>query len=359
MAARDRSPLRDAGWLAVLVASAATMGGCTEKKVCPDCFEQGYRIDLSAVPSSTRPPPAILFSGWRNGRCQDDLICTGTPDVFLGDIDGKIWDPVCDKEALAFAGGHAPTPATLVPSSPGSSVTLKPPLPLHISVWIVAGVLAPADAQDDVAKARAVFADLGSGIDIVADVKDFPSQRLAQLPDLESEAACTLAPQLSGMGTPPAGYDKGRINVYYVREFGLGTGTPAGVVCAYNSPPHQEIILVDGMISNSPVVLAHELGHALGLLRSVPLPGGGTGSSGHVNDLQLEPYLSTGNLMRSGGAYVGQITLGQIYRMHFDKLSWLWLAQSPGSDYPRECQNSPVHGGPCPPLTIHPSRGWP
>jgi len=110
---------------------------------------------------------------------------------------------------------------------------------------------------------------------------------------------------------------------------------------------------------NSPTVLAHELGHALGLLRSVPLQGGGTAASGHVNDLDLEPYLSTGNLMRSGGSWVGQITLGQIYRMHFDELSWLWLGKTPATDYPRECQNSPVQGGPCPPLTIHPSRGWP
>jgi hypothetical protein len=344
------------GWLAVLVVGTAAMGACKEKKECPDCFEQGYRIDLSAVPSSTKPPPAILFSGWRNGRCQDDLICTGTPDVFLGDIDGQSWGPACDKEALAFAGGHAPTPTTLVPSSPGSSVTLQPPLLLHVSVWIVGGVLTPADVQNDADKAQAFYADLGSGIDIKPHVRDFPTQRLAEVPDLEYNAACALAPQLAGMVAPPAGYDKGRINVYYVKQFGWGTGTPAGVDCVYNTPPHQEIILVDGMVSTSPVVLAHELGHALGLLRSA---GGGTGSSGHVNDLQLEPYLSTGNLMRSGGGYVGQMTLGQIYRMHFDKLSWLWLAQSSGTDYPRECQNNPVQGGPCPPLTIHPSRGWP
>jgi hypothetical protein len=362
MAVRDRFTRLNVRLVAFLVVCAAMMegwGGQSQAQQCPDCFEQGYRIDLPAVPSNANPTPAVLYSGWRNGRCQDDFVCTGTSEVFLGDIDGGIWEQFCDKEVVAFAGGFAPTPATLTTSSPGSSLTLNAPVDLNVSIWVVGQVVTLVDAIDDASKARTVYASLGSGIEIVDDVKSFPNARLAEIPELESDASCDLSPQLSGMGGPPAGYDEGRINVYYIKKFAEKTGSPAGIDCVYNTPPHQEIILLDGTMMTSPVVLAHELGHALGQLRSVPIPGGKPAAWGHVDDLQLEPYLSTGNLMRSGGAYVGQISLGQIYRMHFDKLSWVWLGQAPGSDYPRECQNSPVQGGPCPPLTIRPSKGWP
>ena len=108
--------------------------------------------------------------------------------------------------------------------------------------------------------------------------------------------------------------------------------------------------------------LAHELGHAMGLLNSGPLPGGGTAQPGDVDELLLDPWLPTDNLMRSYNDEVRQVTLGQIYRMHYDKLSWKWSnpgAPTGANGYPRTCQNSPVQGGPCPPLTLHPIRGWP
>ena len=53
------------------------------------------------------------------------------------------------------------------------------------------------------------------------------------------------------------------------------------------------------------------------------------------------------------------LTVGQIYRMHFDERSWLWHDRTKETDYPRTCQGNPVEGGPCPPLTLHPPRGWP
>jgi hypothetical protein len=78
-----------------------------------------------------------------------------------------------------------------------------------------------------------------------------------------------------------------------------------------------------------------------------------------VDELQLDPYLATDNLMRAASRSVSQITLGQIYRMHFDELSWLPKTRQPPDGYPRACQDNPVEGGPCPPLTLHPPRGWP
>jgi hypothetical protein len=70
--------------------------------------------------------------------------------------------------------------------------------------------------------------------------------------------------------------------------------------------------------------------------------------------------------MKSGGVGTA-LTLGQIYRMHFDKLSWLNRAgsstltalQALSTQHPLECQNDPATGEPCPPLTLHPTGGWP
>ena len=80
---------------------------------------------------------------------------------------------------------------------------------------------------------------------------------------------------------------------------------------------------------------------------------------GDVNELALDPYLPVDNLMYSGVGNVGHITVGEVYRMHFDQRSWLWRGRAASGGYPRDCQVNPVDGGNCPPLTLHPTRGWP
>src|SRR5215217_6606915 len=125
------------------------LAGCPPKSqsqtVCVDCFDiDGYHLDLSAG-SGANPPAAVLFSGWRNGRCQDDVVCTGTPDVFLGDVRwGAVeWSVDCnaeDQEIIAFSGGHQPFDATprLAPGQNGKlSSTITPVAfagPLQVNV---------------------------------------------------------------------------------------------------------------------------------------------------------------------------------------------------------------------------------
>jgi hypothetical protein len=331
----------------------AALAGCDGKAKCDDCFEQGFRVVFQSETQAT-PPPALLFSGFRNGWCQRDFICTGSPDVFLGDVKGGAgYAGQCEKrEAIAFAGAHAPTPTVISTSAEGQNVSLKPPVQVPLTVWIVNGVTEAEDVASDIKIAAGRYADLGTGI-------TFPDPRInsfpRNVPNLSDNASCLLAPLLVNQ----PGFDADRVNVYYVEAFRPEEGGVGGLACADLSGANPPLGLVDGQVATAPTVLAHELGHVLGLLRAIPLPSGGYSSWGHTNEVYLDRYLASDNLMRSGGWAVEQITLGQIYRMHFDELSWLWYDQPRETDYPRTCQESPVQGGTCPALTRHPPRAWP
>jgi hypothetical protein len=355
--------------LVVSYASAAFSCGTTQSsEKCGDCFEQGYEVAFSGE-GNVSPPHAVLFSGFRNGWCQQDLVCTGSPNVALGDVKGGTldWPSKCGKQELVgFAGGHAPTTAVLTPSAGKQDIPLKPPAQLPLTMWIVKGAATANQVNDDITGAASRYADLGAGVELGSpQIKNFPASRLATVPDLYDNASCSVAPTLTAMiddpnsSTDEPGFDAGRLNVYYVAGFSATSAAPAGLTCADPTGALDPVILIDGEITSSPAVLPHELGHALGLIRSTEVPGGGYAGWGHTNEVWLDPYLIKDNLMRSGGTFVGQITLGQIYRMHFDELSWLWRGQPQSGTYPRKCQGSAVEGGPCPALTRHPPRGWP
>jgi hypothetical protein len=282
------------------------------------------------------------------------------------------WPGKCDgadQELVAFAGGHAPTAGQVDLASNGQTMVLDDPVSVSVTVWVVGGLIRDDEAAFEADQAKRVFADLGTGINIIPAVKSFPDERLGEVSGLFDAAECSLAAGLTGLVDDlenPAdkpGFDDGRLNVYYVKKFADTEANPAGLNCFVPDNPalsHQNVMFVLGLLNHSPTVLSHEVGHALGLLRSTPLPNGSVTPPGHVDEIALDPYLAQDNLMRSGSVdFVGQVTLGQIYRMHFDALSWLWVNRTPGVDYPRTCQNSAVEGGACPPLTLHPSRGWP
>jgi hypothetical protein len=337
------------------------MSSAASSPICSDCYPGGYRITPTPVLVSTVPPPAVLFSGWRNGWCREDLICTGTPEVDLGEVGRLPFGKDCKQELVIFGGGVEPTPAQISdPSLPGMTVTLKPARDLHIAVWVVENVLTVSQVESEVLVTRSLFVDLGTGLLLHANVQAFlPSPLPGALANLDDWASCDLVPKLIDPMITKL-YDPAKINVYYVRGFSPSAGSPMGLTCFGTPYNHPNIIFVDGDVTSAPYALAHELGHALGLQRSASIPGsGGSTYPGHSNELDLDPYLRSDNLMQSGATFVGQITVGEIYRMHFDQLSWLWHGKAPAGGYPRECQNSPVTGGKCPPLTIQPPGGWP
>ena len=369
---------------ASLALGALLLGGCppSAQPVCEDCYDtDGYELDFSSLASGTQPPVAVLFSGWRNGRCQNDMVCTGTPSVYLGDVRwGSVqWSVDCDpndQEIIAFAGGQEPFIAT-PEVAPGTGLRLKGvvtpisfggPRQETVKLWVVgdpsltaAQSLAAAGpkltaAWNESQTARRIFADAGTGIDLKFDVDSFPSSGFVNINNLYTNAACTLAGDLL---VAPKGYDPDHLNVYYVSGM---EGTRTGLDCYGTAPgpTRQNIMFVKGTVGYSAMRLAHEIGHGLGLLNSGRTPVGEE-EPGDVDELALDPWLATNNLMRSGADEVKQVTLGQIYRIHFDKLSWKWSSArppTPANSYPRVCQNSPVAGGLCPPLTLRGPQGW-
>jgi len=347
--------------------------------VCPDCYHEGYQIDLSLLPLNSTPPAAVLFSGYRNGRCEDDLICTASPDlVWLGDL-GKAtsynWWNSCagGREMVVFAAGHAPTPLHPAASDvPPLQPMLADRAILKLAAWVEPGPpavaqngasLTPIDAAKvELGKAQLIFDALGAGIKLDYTVQNLPPTIPTPVQDILDEATCSIAKTLMdgvSQGSMASMQDPARLNVYFVRNTHYAQD---GLTCPgyKNQNPDVDRYVIFLARLHTPSTLAHEIGHALGLVLRAKLPDQSTGQDdGDVNELKLDPYLPTDNLMYSGVGNVGQITVGEIYRMHFDKRSWLWRGVAHTSDYPLECQPSPVEGGSCPPLTLHPTRGWP
>jgi hypothetical protein len=359
--------LRDARLLALSVLWGVAVCACGHK------LAQGYRVSFYDLPEEPETLPAVLYSGWRNGSCQEDLVYTGRPDVFMGTLNpAEPWHHCNKEELVAFSRGHAPNISWVNRSLEELSVPLQPPVPVDITLWIVEQVASEEEAQFDADDARGVYDDFGTGIDVVFHIKRFPHSRYQEMDgnpategELDEWAECKLASALSGMRPREndrnyqSGFDPGRLNVYYVAGINPSSGAASGINCGYPPYLRNDVMFVDGLYESSPATLAHELGHAFGQRRGGTRPGGKGDQYGHVDELVLDGYLTEYNIMKSDVTLVEQITLGQIYRMHYDELTWLWEGHARAGEYPRTCQSNPVAGGPCPPLTLEPPGEWP
>jgi hypothetical protein len=362
-----------------IVLLAGLMAADWDLAACPDCFHEGYEIDLSSLGLLSTPPAAVLFSGYRNGRCEDDLICTAAGDlVWLGDLGWatsyNYWGNSCsDREMVVFAGGHAPTPLRpTMADVPPITPTLAPPAILSLAVWVkgsdptlgvdVSAEARLSDANGDLVNTQQIFDMLGAGITLDYTVKPLPWVIPETVKDIYGQATCDLAQTLMEGVNETGGraemQDPSKLNVYFVDSLKYALD---GQACyGAKNPKVDRYVIFVAQVGHMPSTLAHEIGHTLGLVMRATMPNGSEGmDEGDVNELALDPYLPVDNLMYSGVGNVGQITVGEIYRMHFDQRSWLWHNGTPGGGYPLDCQPSPVAGGPCPPLTLHPVRGWP
>jgi hypothetical protein len=248
---------------------------------------------------------------------------------------------------------------------------LAPPATVSIAAWVEGP--APSlgtdpqvqpridDATLQLEMTQEIFDDLGAGIELDFSVNPLSGTLPTEVGEILDEATCDLAEKLTtgatGNAAMAAMQSSVKLNVYFVRTIHYDFD---GLTCFGNADPnstHYVIFLAE--MQHAPSTLAHEIGHALGLVGLATLNGASGTYAGEVNELELDPYLGTDNLMYSGVTDVGQITVGEIYRMHFDQRSWLWRGATAVAGYPRECQTEPVAGGVCPPLTLHPTRGWP
>ena len=157
---------------------------------------------------------------------------------------------------------------------------------------------------------------------------------------------------------PGTGNRPDTLNVYYAESL---RSAQRGQYCypldpgpKAHSAANRDVVFVSLDIKMEST-LAHEIGHALGLIIPLDL-------SGHVDEMSLQvPFPGhRGNLMDGGAEDITNITLGQIYRMHFDSLSWLNVGLPPSVRPPslRDCGEKVYEHSPCPPLTVRAPR-WP
>jgi hypothetical protein len=365
--------------LVINAIAGLVLGGCSCKErpqsVCGDCLDNtGVHVDFSD-PVDGQHPAALLFSGYRNDGCREDVLCTGTSSIYLGDVrwradqfpHGNDLSKDCPKrELVAFVSGRSPTilsnAADFRFPSPASD-WFDPPKSVKVTLWEV-DATAWANHEEEARTARAIFEDLGTGItlDIWWPASPLVSLRPKNEVDFGNGAyfecggdAADADPARARRLSP--GYDETRINVYYVsrvRAPGKGWTCPD----ANNPSGPWNVIFIDR--DSYPHTLAHELGHALGLNRSTPPHGGETPVfTGDIDELDMWRAFGDNNLMFHAGLNPTSLTVGQIYRMHFDVRSWLNKGPEVPGGYRRACQDSPVIGGPCPPLALSAPEGWP
>ncbi len=295
-------------------------------------------------------PVAVIFDGWRGTGCVSALVCTGRPEVFLGDIRP---DQGCQlQEFVALAPHRAAEGARWVPTA--ASVA-KTPDAVDVAFWLVV----PADGERTAVESTAVanaldaadlYDELATGIALrftVPDPTGAPSSfHVLVDPKDEIPRSCHQAAEIMAWEKPQRIYEAGKVNVYYVPVY---SGGHDAIDCWQTG--HPEMVFVSTAFGASSAKLSHELGHALGLVKP-------WADWGHVNEVSGFPS-KTRNLMYMGVAYVNAITLGQIYRLNFDSTSWFHRGKPDPDRLYHNCQDDPLLRYPCPRLDLSTWAKWP
>ena len=243
-------------------------------------------------------------------------------------------------------------------------ITLSAPVVLPVNVWVVttaASATTDIDfARTTVSHADALFKDSWGALTLLQPTappvgefgKGVQGQVTAVL-EASNEAgsigtSCTSVPLLRARGTPV--YRPDSLNVYFVPEIRFPGGWyQAAYNCFEYGAPN---VIYVAMKNEQEFMLAHEIGHALGLQYG----------SGHVRP---KDGFSPHNPMRGGITFTKVVlpetfTPGQIIRTQVDISSWLnrWVKLN-GAAMPVRgnnegvvvaCQDSPTVAVPCPAL---------
>ena len=274
---------------------------------------------------------------------------------------------------VAFARGLRPALLDSVPDT----VRLEPTVVLQTAIWLVT----TDDKRDDLERravhevegANQVFYDHAAGFELRIGVPEWEQESKAYDPqsvwhfiridpDTSNKNSpssvigdgCNSAVALAGRADPRP-YMPDRLNIYVIdRVAGHAAETCSRV-------GHPEIIyLSQSEMQGSFGRLAHEVGHALGLW-TPDRYGDDPEVRGHADRMgALFAEAVRGNLMNSGVNDVENITLGQIFRMHFDSTTWRQFLGRPEPSPGRRCAAEyPSWSEPCPPLALRPEVKWP
>ncbi len=299
-------------------------------------------IWFANAPPAARP--FLLYDGPVGHECRKAWLSEGPAAVRL---QGVGLNSACWSSLAAFARGRGPAapPTTDLPGilSTGSwSAGLRPPDTVHVTVWLV-GDTRPAarlDAQwdsvrDDVTLANRIFEDAASGVVFAATLGQW-QQGMVDSTGTTGQAilqGCLNQEEIAGGHA----FDPAALNLYYVPRISLKTSI--GMSCwDYN----RAIVLVD-YLRNKALTLAHELGHAVGLVKPY---------SGHVGQDDAVFPGSAANVMVVGIDPPADLTVGQAFRIQLSDSGLLnLLAPRPGLLSVR-CQDDIGTDTPCPRLGL-------
>lgn len=294
-------------------------------------------------------PALLLYSGKQATNCIEYEPEIANPTVTLHDVS---IDSGCQVEFDGFAPARGAYAVGVDFSNPAGDdfletaiaagsmdITLPSLTSIPLQIWLV-GFSSQIDTMEEVRdrmlnKAFPIFSVLGIGFtfDTVTAFLD-PS---ALTPHCNSADVISMNPAI---------YNATKINVYFVAHYGNIEGLTPAYNCWMKS--HPEIAFLSWKNENlSDPTLAHELGHALGLIHPKALGGHTYG----IDDFSEYNLMATNTDVTSA-------TVGQLYAMNFSSDSWINRAGSPlAKPVVRTCQDT-WGAGVCPALTLV-KPGWP
>ena len=210
---------------------------------------------------------------------------------------------------------------------------------IPLKIWLV-GVASQVAAMENVRnrmldKALPVLSALGTGFTL--DTASAFLNPSVLTPHCNSSDVISMNPAI---------YDTSKINVYFVAHYGNIQGLTPANNCWMKSHPEIAFLSWQNVNLTDPT-LAHELGHALGLIHPKSL-------GGHTYAV---PGFDAYNFMATN-TDVTNATVGQLYAMNFSTDSWINRSGSPlTKPVVRTCQDT-WGTGVCPELTLV-QAGWP
>jgi hypothetical protein len=322
-------------WTYLAVAGAGLLAGAST------AVDEG-KVDVSALGSRTA---LVIATGGDDESCFDHMAKSGSGLVSLGRDADADW---CRHEVVVQAQDQGMVLDTLPVFTSGVyKPALSPRVSVTLNLRVPQGVAWLKDlAQKQVDLADTLLNHNRAGITL-ALVGSAP-QEYSSIEAPTVGTSCAAVDALIRSKPESQLYQPASINIYYVENItGGGSRAPEGYDCFEWGAPN--VIYVWWYAMDN--ILAHELGHALGLQYR----------NGHVSVLDgfTDANLMIAEQARSEAILQDHWTAGQVYRMNADTRSVLNLPAGVGdaarafrTGIKRVCQDDPKALSPCPPLAF-------